>query len=124
MKYDPEKGPDPNEWLSLDEDERIALAIQYHRQHREKLPNVRLHAALHVIVENQLAEQIQVVKETLARLMTEDLDRHEALHAIGSVLATHLFQQMKGQSKHADPSDPYLEDLRLLTARSWTEQTR
>jgi hypothetical protein len=124
MKYDPEKAPDPNDWLSLDEDERISLAIQHHRQHREKLPNVRLHAVLHVIIENQIAEQIPVVKETLARLMTEGLDRHEALHAVGSVLATHLFQQMKGQSKSIDPNDPYLKDLLSLTARSWREQTR
>jgi len=124
MKYDPEKAPDPNDWLSLDEDERISLAIQYHRQHREKLPNVRLHAVLHVIIENQLAEPIPVVKEALARLMAEGLDRHEALHAIGSVLATHLFQQMKGQSNSIDPNDPYLKDLRSLTASSWREQTR
>jgi hypothetical protein len=124
VKYDPEKAPDPNEWLSLDEDERISLAIQYHKQRREKLPNVRLHAALHVIIENQLAEQIPVVTETFARVMTEGLDRHEALHAIGSVLATHLFQQMKRQTKSIDPNDPYLKDLSSLTARSWREQTR
>jgi hypothetical protein len=124
MKYDPEQAPNPKYWLSMDEAQRIALVVQHHRQEREKLPNVRLHSTLHVIIENQLTEAIPAVKEALSRLMAEGLDRHEALHAIASVLATHLFHQMKGQSKPVDPNDPYFKDLSSLTARSWREQTR
>jgi len=124
MKYDPAKTPDPANWLSLDEDQRIASVVKYHNQRRETLPNTRLHAALHVIVENQLAEAIPAVREALSRLLGEGLDRHEALHAIGSVLATHLFHQMKGQSASVDPNDRYFKDLESLTASSWRAQTR
>ena len=31
-KYDPERAPNPEEWLELDEQERIILAEQYHRR--------------------------------------------------------------------------------------------
>ena len=48
------------------------------------------HAVVHAIVENQLALGEPVVVATLARLRSDGLDRHEAVHAIGSVLSAHL----------------------------------
>jgi hypothetical protein len=54
--------------------------------------SIRAHAANHVIVENQLAMgDATVVPATLARLMQEGLDRHDAIHAIGSVLVGIFF---------------------------------
>ena len=82
MKYDPDITPEPGEWLSLDERERIELVLNHHRRIRAKLPNAQLHAVIHVIVENQLAEGFEVTRETLKRLKTEGIDRHEAIHAI------------------------------------------
>jgi len=47
-RYDPQHAPDPAGWLTLDEGERIHLALQYHRRARVRLPNARLHATIHV----------------------------------------------------------------------------
>jgi hypothetical protein len=56
-RYNPELAPDPNEWLQLDEDERLILVEEYHRDARVPLPRKarRLHATIHAVVENQLA---------------------------------------------------------------------
>jgi hypothetical protein len=71
-------------------------------------------------VENQLAEGIEAVRETLERLMSEGLDRHEGIHAIGSVLAEHLSNLMRnGPKKGTDTNEPYFRRLRSLTASTW-----
>jgi len=46
--YDPLLAPDPAEWLAVEEGQRIALVVDYHQRARVKLPNQRLHAAIHV----------------------------------------------------------------------------
>ena len=53
--YDPLNAPDPDEWQSMDEDERITLVMEHHRESGVELPNEQTHAAIHVIVENQIA---------------------------------------------------------------------
>jgi hypothetical protein len=55
VQYDPLEAPEPEEWLAIDEAERIQLAQDYHRHARVRLPNEKLHAVFHVIVENQIA---------------------------------------------------------------------
>jgi len=118
--YDPEQAPDRDEWLALGEADRIELVAAYHKRTREKLPNLRLHAAFHAVVENQLAEGIEAVEETLARLIDEGLDRHSGIHAIGSVLAEHLSNLMReGPTKGTDTNEPYFRRLRSLTASTW-----
>ncbi|MEN8150147.1 MAG: DUF1841 family protein, partial [Planctomycetota bacterium] len=92
--YHPLRTPDPEAWLAMDEQERIALVELRHEDERVELDNVTLHAVIHVIVENQLAMQDEDVRQTLDRLMAEGLDRHDALHAVGSVLAEHLWGVM------------------------------
>jgi hypothetical protein len=39
--YDPGTAPDPDEWFSLDEDERIPRIASYHRRAKVRLPNPR-----------------------------------------------------------------------------------
>ena len=94
MRYDATQAPDPEEWIELDEWGRINLVLDYHR--RKKLPvgeNERLHGTVHVVVENELAMgDATVVPATLDRLMREGLDRHDAIHAIGSVLVGIVFR--------------------------------
>ncbi len=53
-RYDPLKAPDAAQWLALDDDERIRLALDYHVRARAEQPNARAHATLHAIVENQV----------------------------------------------------------------------
>ena len=97
--YDPEVQPTPAEWLALDEQLRIELVEKLHRAARETLPNVKAHAAFHAIVENQIAEGLESVVRAMARLMKQGLSRHDALHAVGSVVAEHFFEAMNSKDK-------------------------
>ena len=117
--YDPDRAPASADWLATDEGERIELVSAYHRGERIKVPNAQLHSVIHVIVENQLALGEEVVINALARLQTEALSRHEALHAIGSVLAADLYELMREGADTGDIYSRYLERLEKLTAAQW-----
>jgi hypothetical protein len=120
--YDPLKVPDPQQWLALDEQKRIALVRDYHRRKRVRLPNEQVHATAHAIVENQIALGDQTpVPRTLQRLMGEGLDRHQAIHAVGMVLFEYLFDlaKMKAPPSGADPNTAYFAALERLTAEDW-----
>ena len=125
MRYDASKAPDPMEWLELDESDRIDLVIAYHKH--AKLPvgeSARLHAMAHVIVESQVAMgDASVVPATLDRLMREGLDRHDGIHAIGSVLMGIVFDAIKSpKGKEIDINAQYGRELAQLTATSWRSQ--
>jgi hypothetical protein len=118
--YDPLVAPDPDEWLALDEQERIEAVTDFHRRARIRVPNAKVHAVIHVVVENQIAEGDGLpVRRTLERLMGEDLDRHEAIHAIGMVLIGHMNDLMKAGDVEGDPNLPYYVELERLTAAEW-----
>lgn len=121
MTYDPDSAPDPERWLALDETQRIDRAATYHRRAGVKLPNERLHAMTHVIVENQLAEAFDLARDAMEQLRAEGLTRHEAVHAIGSVFMEHVWNLMTGHAEQADPTESYFQALRGLTASSWRE---
>ena len=118
--YDPNRPVSGSNWLEIDEGERIELVSSYHRRKKIRMPNVQLHSVIHVVVENQLALGEQTVVKTLARLQTEGLGRHDALHAIGSVLAGDLYELMReGSESSGDIYGRYLERLEKLTAEDW-----
>ena len=110
--YDPDTPRHSADWLQTDESERIELVSSYHRLKKVQLPNAQLHAVIHVVVENQLALGEEVVVETLARLQSEGLSRHDALHAIGSVLAADLYELMQESAEATGEAQRrYLERL-------------
>ena len=118
--YNPERTPDPESWLELDEQERIDLVETYHRVARIKLPNVTAHASLHAIVENQIALNLDPVVRAMHRLGKEGLTRHDAVHAIGSVVAVHLFDSVKtNQNDDAAASARHYAAVERLSAASW-----
>ena len=118
--YDPDAGPGATEWLAIDEAERIALVEAYHRRRRIEVPQLRLHATIHVIVENQIALGEAVVIDTVGRLQAEGLTRHDAVHAVGMVLAGQIYELLKVPPADAsDPNPPYFDRLRRLTAAEW-----
>lgn len=119
-RYDPDIPPDPKEWLALDEDVRQILVEDYHRDARIKMPKRarRFHAVFHAVVENQLALEA-VVRDTLQRLMAEGLTRHDAVHAIGSVVAGYIFNIVKSEDVAPTDHAAYYEALRQLTAARW-----
>ncbi|MBB4364044.1 hypothetical protein GGD65_005098 [Bradyrhizobium sp. CIR18] len=126
--YDPFTEPDPDLWVVLDEEERIDLVMAYHRRVGIPLPREKVHAILHVIVESQIADPTLPVRSEAQRLMSEGLDRHEAIHAIGSVLAGHMNELMRETKSgddnvetkpDQDPNETYFAQLKLLTADEW-----
>lgn len=120
MKYDPYTHIDSDEWRTLDETERGLLVEDYHEKAGIELPNAQLHASIHVVVENQIAMGSELpTKETLDRLMADGPDRHDAIHAIGSVLSKHIFNILKGVSKSGFDERTYRGDLGRLTAEDW-----
>ena len=123
-RYDPDVSPVAAEWLALDEQERIQLAEAHHRAARPKLPNAKVHAVFHAIVETQVAEGLEPVVRAMARLQHEGLSRHDAIHAIGSVSAEHLFEAMtsKGQYAGSTAQTRFNAAVERLTAKSWREE--
>ena len=121
--YDPLKPPNPEEWQSMDEQERLDLVEGFHRRARIRVPNAKVHAVIHVIVENQFALGDELpVKRTVQRLMSEGLDRHDAIHAVGSVLIGHISDLLGAPEAEVgpDPNPPYYAALDQLTAKDWS----
>jgi len=53
---------------------------------------------------------------------SEGLTRHEAVHAIGMVLAEQIYDVLKDQGAvTSDPNTPYLARVRQLTAEQWRQ---
>jgi hypothetical protein len=119
-RYDPNRAPEPEEWLELDEQERIALVERFHRKVHEPAQSLKAHAIVHATVETQLAlNDPPSAREALTRLMGEGIDRHEAIHAIGSILAEYLFEALRGPRGKDTSNDAYAQALSRLTAASW-----
>jgi hypothetical protein len=122
-QYSPDAAPDPQAWLARTEDARLSDVVAYHQAQALPMANVRLHAAIHVVVENQLALGEPLVVDTFARLQREGLTRHEAIHAVGSVLTQSLLSAIR--TKTTSPyglAGGYLEDLKRLTADGWKSE--
>ena len=72
-------------------------------------PNAKVHAVMHAIIENQIALGDEIpVQRTAQRLMDEGLDRHDTIHAIGSVLVGHMFDLTRQPATDDDPNQPLL----------------
>lgn len=118
MRYDPIRGPDVEEWLAAAEGERLLAVQAYHEEAGITLPRVRAHAVFHAAAENQLAEGYPGAVRALVRLTAGGVDRHEAIHAIGSVLLHHMHDLMKGRAASFDEA-AYTRDLDALDPERW-----
>lgn len=124
-EYDPTKELDREAWQDADELDRIDLIEAYHRQAGVELADERLHSTIHAVVENQVAMGAETpVKATLERLMCEGLDRHDAIHAVGQVLASTIYEHLGDEAPAGDLNESYFEQLTSLTARGWLEQSQ
>lgn len=102
---------------------------RYHQHDGLEVERASVHAVMHAAVENQIAEGDRYpVRRTLLRLMAEGLDRHEAIHAIASVLAGRLHELLHESGSEAprpeqqsdrDVMLPYFSELEKLTAEDW-----
>lgn len=117
-KYDPDRAPDPARWLAEDEVQRIDIIERYHRRGRIDLPRPKVHAILHLAVENQIAMGDELpAAATVQRLVRDGLSRHEAIHAVGSVLMNHL-GAAAGNGAEMD-QEAYDQEIRELTEERW-----
>ncbi len=67
---------------------------------------------MHVVVENQIAMGDEIpVRDTLVRLMSEGLDRHDAVHAIATVLTNLIYASSK-EDRRAIPTPRTLPGCR------------
>jgi hypothetical protein len=118
-RYDPDEAPRASAWLALDEGERLRLVEQYHHREDPELPNVKLHSSIHVIVENQLAEGLPASRRAFERVRREGLSRHDAIHAVGSVVAEHLVKLLNEGKGGGDHNAALERALNELTAEQW-----
>lgn len=113
----------PKNWLKLDEDKRLELVLEYHAKLSTPHPKTRaprVHAAVHVIVETQLATgDPPSARAALERLLSGGLDRHEAVHAIASVAVAWMEKALK--SKEPLDAAGYGLELDRLTVETWRE---
>lgn len=117
-KYDPDRAPDPARWLAQDEHQLISIIERYHRRERIENDRPQVHAAVHMVVENQIALRDELpVAEAVQRLMGEGLSRHEAIHAVGSVLMGYLSESLR--SKSGPDNEAYNSEVRALTKERW-----
>ena len=123
MRYGANDRPHSATWLELDEPERVDAVMAYHLRAGVKLENPELHAITHVVVENQIAlGEPTPVPDTLNRLVDEGLDRHEASHAVGSVLMSIVFDVSYGPDVAGDINARYSQELAKLTVAGWRSQ--
>lgn len=118
-RYNPDRAPNPEQWLALDEQLRIMLAEDQHRAARAKLSNLKAHAIFHVIVENQIAENLPSVVRAMARLAADGLSRHDAIHAVASVLAEHIHDLFHAEGDVKESNALYDAAVERLTAKTW-----
>jgi hypothetical protein len=115
-RYDPDQELDPRQWLQLPEDQRRQLALDSHQPlppGHPQVPNVRLHAAAHVMVETQLArEEIPEANQAFQRLRAAGIGRHLAIHALADVALAEMTRMVEARA----PFDRlgYVERLRSL----------
>ncbi len=117
--YDPDRTPDAASWLALDEGLRIEIVERYHRAARIPLPSPRMHAVIHVVVENQIAMAIPEVAAAMSRLQRQGQTRHAAIHALGGLVAEQMYEALKQTSANEGRrslTDQYLDRVRQLDA--------
>ncbi len=122
FRYDALKKPNPQKWLGAEEAARIAAVKEYHFKNSVELPNEEIHALIHVTIENQIALKDETpVAEAMQRLMNEGLNRHDAIHAVGSVLGKFFWKVLNGSDIESPDSwkDSYFKEVQALTKEKW-----
>ena len=122
--YNPESATNAADWLEMPEEERIRVVAMFHMVHRLKSGNAKAHAAMHVIIENQLAMGFGPTIRAMARLQNQGLSRHESLHAVGSIVSGYMFDAMR---KPAETDSQTLQTemnaaIERLNAMSWHKE--
>jgi hypothetical protein len=79
--------------------------------------NPFMHVQIHQIVETQIRqEKPPEVERIFQALKDKGVDRHEALHMIGSVFVEHMFDVLQGRQEFDQAK--YLADLKKMLAEA------
>jgi len=102
----------------MDELDRFALVESYHRnagisQH-EAARNLTRHRR-----KSGRARRSVPVRNTLEHQINERIDRHEAIHAVASVLIEFISDVVRGSSAQFDPKRPVLHRAGRADGESW-----
>ena len=81
----------------------------------------KAHYVIHVILETQLAEGIQAIVDAFVRMQHEGLSRHDAIHAVGSILLRHLREMLKPGKDGKAAWLEYVMDVERLHASQWLD---
>lgn len=121
--YSPDATPDAAQWLKLPERERLRVVSTFHMVNRLKSGNAKAHAAIHVIVESQIATGFGPTVRAMARLQREGLSRHESLHAVGSVLSSNILEAMRKPPENNSQAiqSQINAAIERLSAQSWRQ---
>jgi len=120
LGYDADLAPDPSAWLGAAEDVREQAVRAYHARLTDQPPVAKpgLHTALHVIVENQLAAgDPEETAATLHRLVSAGTTRHEAIHAVASVVVREMDAVVRQKRRYDRVR--VARELDQLRARDW-----
>lgn len=118
--YSPSTAPVSEEWLAIDDGERLELVRTFHEAEDNDLDEkaLTIHSTIQVIVENQLALKVELLPETLEKLTRQGLSRHESLHAIGAIISGDIMAILKGERTEFSPKQ-YRRKLEKITAKRW-----
>lgn len=119
-EYKASKQPDGIAWLETDESILLSLIKAYHEPIEVDLTEdeQEIHAILHLVVENQIAEEEDMVIRTVEKLTRQGLSRHESIHAVAAVLAEDIYDLAQGNIEYFDMKK-YRRRLDKLTAKRW-----
>ena len=119
--YNPLKNINPTFWLAMEEDERLSMVQKYvETEDHLNDSNLSIHATAHCVVENQIALDVKETVDALGRLRRQGLDRHDAIHAIASVLFGSITEALANEDK--DIAIKYKSKLRKLSAKKWLKR--
>ena len=120
-RYNPLSTLNAERWLAEEDAEKLDRVMRSHRREGLDASQLKVHAVLHTIVENQFAMgNATPVPEAMDRLITEGLDRHEAIHAVASKLTEHPWDILHVETQPSDDlHEPYFDAVRQLTAEEW-----
>lgn len=123
FEYNPAVSPNPEMWQQTDEGELLSLIQDYVEFNESDVESPTVHAAIHLAVENQIAatEDSVPAVETMLRLITAGVTRHNAIHAIGSVTIEQLHRTT---DKEATPMTPeeFTAAYHALNPAEWLER--
>jgi hypothetical protein len=117
--YDLDGGKHQEFWSEIDDDERNEIVQKAHLRGRHPWgASLHLHAAMHVVVENQIAlGEPPIVRATVERFRKAGVPRHEAIHAVGSVLAQQVFETQR--RLRPIPAGAYERNVAALDPKEW-----